>query len=148
MGENLGGYGRPPAEWLIGSQLGEKSLSFSDVAHLTGVPKTAVRRICEKYSEFLRIKYKTGSTAYLLQGYVTGKRLKLLHDILSADYYLRQQMRQDRLKRPHKMPSAFRKFLVVAQNAGFQGIDDMWGEKNRIVISDYRAEILSSLRVK
>ncbi|MDQ3233557.1 MAG: hypothetical protein M3Q07_17200, partial [Pseudobdellovibrionaceae bacterium] len=60
-----GGYGRPPAAWLIHENLqklendGNERLTYRQIAEATGESKLTVQRLCRRYPGLLWLKHGT-----------------------------------------------------------------------------------------
>jgi hypothetical protein len=145
-----GGYGRPPAQWLLSEKLGTAPLTFREVSKLAKTPNTGVRKLCERYAEFLRVKHDPTDEQYLLNAKVNPKRLRLLHKVLLAQFQLKVQMRWAQDGRENALPSAFARFLSAARLAGYRGLKDL--ERRPLpnhpdIIDNYWAEIRGELGV-
>lgn len=144
---NRGGYGRPPAKWLISDKLEDaERLTFQEISQRTEKSILAVRRLCEKYAGFLYVRHELVNAVSTAR--VNVKRLRLLHRVLTFDRYLQMQIRRAEDGREHHMPSAFAKLLSASRSAGFRGLEGFEKlplQRNPQDVAKYRYSILAGL---
>ena len=146
---NRGGYGRPPAKWLIAKELnGSTKLNYREIAEKTAIDPLAVRRLCEIYTVFLQIEHEIEDSVAVAK--VPVKRLRLLHTFLRVDMELRSQIRRARDRRENEIGSTFLKLLRSAKSAGFSDekeLLDPYSYNLRSVMSE-RAKVLEWFGIK
>jgi hypothetical protein len=150
---NRGGYGRPPAAWLVDKKLlkaekdGNQAMTYRDIAAATGRPQTAVKRLCRKYAHFLIVGHRPSEETYDQIAYVRPKRLRLLHQVLATEFSLKMEMRRAEDGRENSLPSAYAHFQSAARSAGFkgEGTEGKSLERDPLMITHYWASICGEL---
>lgn len=144
---NRGGFGRPPAAWLVTEFNSSVALSIEDIASVTSEPTAKIGRLINKYSAFLRVEHRVFADGKS-RVHVKPSRLKQLHSLLSAEFELKKELRvASDDGRDSDLRSAFSHFLKAARKAGYDGRPSLEDRLPRApeTISEYCSEIKAAL---